>query len=298
MRITQRAVALTSLQGLGRNLDSLSNLQQQLTSGRTISAPSDSPPGTNRAMQTRSDQAAVAQQARNISDAKGWLEQTDSTLQTMLDATRRVRDLTVQGLNEGAGSEPRDKAIAAEVASLREGLIALANTRNQGRPLFGGPTSGSEAYATTGATAGSWRGQDGEVLRRVSDDEQLAINVTGPQAFGEAPNDLFTVLQGIVDDLGAGSGALAANDRLAALDDVMVGMQNAVAGIGARASRIERLEQINADRALALGSQLAETENIDLPNTIMKLQMVQIGYEAALAATAKAISPTLLDYLH
>ena len=61
--------------------------------------------------------------------------------------------------------------------------------------------------------------------------------------------------------------------------------------------RVERLEQINADRSLALSSQLAETENIDLPSTIMRLQMQQVGYQAALQATAKAIQPTLMDYL-
>ena len=74
MRITQRAVALTSLQGLNRNLDAVGKLQQQLTSGKLITMPSDSPTGTNRAMQTRADQAAAAQQARNISDAKSWLD--------------------------------------------------------------------------------------------------------------------------------------------------------------------------------------------------------------------------------
>src|SRR5829696_4342732 len=116
MRITQRAVALTSLQGLNRNLDAVGKLQQQLTSGRLINAPSDSPTGTNRAMQTRSEQAVVAQEARNITDAKSWLEQGDSTLQEMLDMTRRVRDLTVQGLNTGASSETSQTAIATEVA--------------------------------------------------------------------------------------------------------------------------------------------------------------------------------------
>ena len=105
MRITQRAVALTSLQGLNRNLDAVGRLQQQLTSGRLINAPSDSPTGTNTAMQTRAEQAAAAQQGRNISDAQSWLGQADSTLRAMLDTTRRVRDLTVQGLNTGAVSD-------------------------------------------------------------------------------------------------------------------------------------------------------------------------------------------------
>ena len=59
-----------------------------------------------------------------------------------------------------------------------------------------------------------------------------------------------------------------------------------------------REEQVNSDRSLTLSSRLAETENIDLPNTIMRLQMQQVGYEAALSATSKALMPTLLDYLH
>ncbi len=294
MRITQRAVALTSLQGLNRNLESLGKLQNQLTSGRLINAPSDSPAGTNRAMQTRSEQSAVAQQGRNISDAKSWLDQTDSTLRTMLDTTRRVRDLTVQGLNSGGLTTEARQALATEVTSLREGLLSLANTKNQGRPLFGGVTAGPEAYDTT---TGTWIGVTAgpAITRQISDTEDLRVDVTGLEAFGTAPADLFSAVQSIATDL---VGAPASLDTdLSSLDAVMQKMQSAVADIGARGSRLERVEAINADRAVTLGSQLAETENIDLPNTIMRLQMQQTGYEAALAATAKAISPTLLDYL-
>ena len=294
MRITQRAVTLTSLQGLNRNLDAVGKLQQQLTSGRLISAPSDSPTGTNRAMQTRGDQAAVAQQSRNLSDARNWLEQTDSTLQSMIDTSRKVRDLTVQGLNSGAQSDVAQKALATEVTSLREGLLSLANLTIQGRPLFGGVTSGGKAY--DGAT-GNWVGQGGTpVTRRVSDTEKIRVDMTGPEAFGPPTKDLFTIVQSIADDLvGGAPGALDAH--LADLDVIMNQMGSAVADVGTRASRVERLDQINSDRAIALTQRLGETENIDLPNTIMRLQMQQVGYEAALSATAKALQPTLLDYL-
>ena len=293
MRITQRAVALTSLQGLNRNLDSLGRLQEQLTSGRLINAPSDSPTGTNRAMQTRAEQSAVAQQGRNISDAKGWLDQTGSTLQTMLAATNRVRDLTVQGLNSGGLSDQAREALATEVASLREGLLTMANTKMQGRPLFGGITAGPDAYdVTTGAFVGV---AGTPVTRQISDTEALRVDVTGIEAFGTAPADLFAVVQNIATDLTADPTALAGH--LDALDVVMRGMQSSVADIGARGARLDRVEQVNADRSLSLSSQLAETENIDLPNTIMRLQMQQVGYEAALAATAKALQPTLLDFL-
>ena len=294
MRITQRAVALTSLQGLNRNLDAVGKLQQQLTSGRLINAPSDSPTGTNRAMQTRGDQAAVAQQGRNIADARNWLEQTDSTLQTMIDTSRKVRDLTVQGLNTGAQSDVAQKALATEVTSLREGLLSLANITIQGRPLFGGVTSGGKAYDSA---TGAWAGQGGTpVTRRVSDTEKIRVDMTGPEAFGTPGDDLFAVVDRIANDLVSGvPGAL--DVHLADLDAIMNQMSSAVADVGTRASRVERLEQINADREIALTQQLGETENIDLPNTIMRLEMQKVGYEAALAATAKAIQPTLMDYL-
>jgi flagellin-like hook-associated protein FlgL len=291
VRITQRAVALTSLQGLNRNLDAVGKLQQQLTSGRVINAPSDSPTGTNKAMQTRGDQAAVAQQARNISDATSWLEQGSSTLITMLDTTRRVRDLTVQGLNTGGVSDASQQALATEVASLREGLLSLANTAVGGRPLFGGVTPGAKAYNDDG----SYAGMPGEVLRRISGTETVRVDVGGPATFGPDGNNLFDVIERIATNLTADPTALATD--LADLDVVMDKMRTAVADVGSRAARVERADQLNFDRGLALQSQLAETENIDLPNTIMRLEMQKVGYEAALAATAKSLQPTLLDFL-
>jgi flagellin-like hook-associated protein FlgL len=292
MRITQRAVALTSLQGLNRNLDAVGKLQTQLTSGRLINTASDSPTGTNRAMQTRDEQAAIAQQGRNISDARGWLDQADSTLQTMIATARRVRDLTVQGLSTGSASATSQEALAIEVKSLREGLLSLANTQVQGRPLFGGVTSGGKAYDTTGA----WIGQGGApVTRRVSDAEKMRVDITGPEAFGAPGSDLFAVVNSIANDLTANPAAL--QTHLTDLDAIMNGMSAAVADIGTRGSRLERVAQINSDRAIALTQKLAETENIDLPNTIMRLEMQKVGYEAALSATAKAIQPTLMDYL-
>ena len=292
MRITQRAVALTSLQGLNRNLDAVGKLQTQLTSGRLINTASDSPTGTNRAMQTRDEQAAVAQQARNISDAQSWLDQSDSALQTMISTARRVRDLTVQGLSTGSASATSQQALAIEVTSLREGLLSLANLQVQGRPLFGGVTSGGKAYDATGA----WVGQGGApVTRRVSDSEKMRVDITGPEAFGVPGNDLFAVVERIATDLVANPTALSTH--LADLDVIMNGMSTAVADVGTRGSRLERVAQINSDRAIRLTQQLAETESIDLPNTIMRLEMQKVGYEAALSATAKAIQPTLMDYL-
>src|SRR6478672_4727767 len=105
MRITQRALAVNSLRGLNGNLAAVTKLQNQLTSGRTISTPSDDPTGTNTSMITRQGQAGNTQHARNISDGRTFLDATDSALQSMLNQARRVRDLAVRALNTGSASQ-------------------------------------------------------------------------------------------------------------------------------------------------------------------------------------------------
>ena len=50
-------------------------------------------------------------------------------------------------------------------------------------------------------------------------------------------------------------------------------------------------------RLIELTSQRSEMEDIDLPNTIMELQLQQTAYQAALAATARVIQPSPVDFL-
>jgi flagellar hook-associated protein 3 FlgL len=48
---------------------------------------------------------------------------------------------------------------------------------------------------------------------------------------------------------------------------------------------------------LDLRAQLSNVEDIDLPKTITELALQQTAYQAALAATAKVIQPSLVDFL-
>ncbi|MGY1649662.1 flagellar hook-associated protein FlgL [Geodermatophilus sp. SYSU D01119] len=299
MRITQRAVAQTALQGLNRNLAEVGRLNQQLTSGKLVSKPSDSPTGVNRAMQIRQDQAATVQYARNVSDAQGRLETTDSALSTVIEQVRRVQTLTLRAANDGAMSESSRTAIATEMRSIRESLIGVANTTIDGQPVFGGVTTGALAYNADGSYAGVGGTAAVPVvpqMRRISANEEVRVDVTGPEAFGDpAGGDLFALVAAIADDVEGNTGAVPGH--IASLDGAMDRLLNAISGVGARATRIETAAQVNTDRQLQLKGQLAGVEDIDLPKTIMELNMVQTGYQAALSATAKIIQPTLVDFL-
>jgi len=303
MRITQRSMTANSLAGLNSNLAAVAKLQNQLTAGKVISRPSDSPTGTNTSMQTRSALGAVTQQARNISDAQSWLDQTYSTMTNMIDVTQQARDLTIQGLNGGANSVDASAAISKQISALRDSLLGMANATVGGRPIFGGVTAGAAAYDADGMYVGVPAvGDPVPITRRISDAESIRIDVTGPEAFG-APDDVFAVLGRIaakLDPPGDPAPAVdvdALADDLTALDGALRSMLSGVAGISAKAARVETAASLNQDRSLSLTTRLSSVEDVDLAKTTMELQMQQVTYQAALSVTSQTLQQSLVDFL-
>jgi len=293
IRSTQQSIAARALTGLQGNLNRMGDLQERLSNGKQITKPSDSPTGAVVSMQLRGEIRAQQQFSRNAEDGLGWLGTLDTTLTSSLDQVRRVRDLTLQGMSSGvAGSMEAREAIAVEVDQLREQLVTLANTRYLDRPVFGGTTTSSTAYD---GTSSSYTGDDGAVFRTVGDGSKVRVDSGGPQVFGEDETQLFTVLDSIAANLRGEPQALGTDlDRL----DTAIGtLQASLADVGARYNRVEQMRQKADDRLLALRTELSDVEDIDLPKTIMDLKLQQTAYEAALAATAKVIQPSLVDFL-
>ena len=56
-------------------------------------------------------------------------------------------------------------------------------------------------------------------------------------------------------------------------------------------------EQKSADALVTLRTALSEVENTDLPKAMVDLQMHEVAYQAALAATARVMQPSLVDFL-
>src|SRR5512143_1941685 len=105
LRITQGSVADVALRGMQTNLTRLQMLQQQLSSGKRVSQPSDDPSATASAMTLRSRRAADDQFLRNIDQANGRLAVTDNALVQLSDRLRAVRENIIEARNGGLGAE-------------------------------------------------------------------------------------------------------------------------------------------------------------------------------------------------
>jgi flagellar hook-associated protein 3 FlgL len=182
--------------------------------------------------------------------------------------------------------------MASEVDQIRSSLLGFANTKYLDRPVFGGTTTGETAYDA----GGTYTGDAGQTTRTVGANSKVRVDTTGPEAFGTGDTQLFAVLQSISDNLRSGdSDALSAS--LKKLDTAGDLMKNTLSEVGARYNRVTQMKQSAQDRLLSVTSQLSDVEDVDLPKTIMEMQLQQTSYQAALAASAKVIQPSLIDFL-
>ncbi|MDT4987925.1 MAG: flagellar hook-associated protein 3 FlgL [Micromonosporaceae bacterium] len=291
-RVTERSISSKVVGGLQASLTKLGTYQEQLSTGKQITRPSDNPGGTLSAMQLRTSSRTADQYSRNADDGIAWLGTIDSALSGAMDQVHRARDLVIQGMSAGASANADGReAIAVEVDNIRSSLISAANTKYLDRPVFGGNVAGTSAYDASG----TYIGDDGAVTRTVGDNTKIKVNATGPESFGSGDTQIFDVLASISDKLRNDPASL--NDDLARLDASSSVMQTKLSDVGARYGRVQSMKQVSEDHNLSLKTQLSDVEDIDLPKTITDMQLQQAAYQASLAAAAKVVQPSLVDFL-
>ncbi|HEY5248307.1 MAG TPA: flagellar hook-associated protein FlgL [Dermatophilaceae bacterium] len=296
-RVTSASLGLSVMDGLQANLSRLQRTQEQLSSGRRINRVSDSPVDAASAMRLRAEQSANEQVGRNIDDGLNNLGAADIAFTSMSTQVQRVRQLVVAGLSDSNSASDR-AAIATEIDQLKEGLIAQANTRYLGRPIFAGTQDVPLAYDTT---TGQYLGNGSAVQRSISIDgaTRLGVSVPGPEAFSTLFSDAGG--PGILDRISAAlrdpAGPAGLNTELSNLDIASTTMQSARSVVVSLYNRLLGIQSVGGTRLDAVTAQLALAENIDLPKTIIDMQIQSTSYQAALGASAKIIQPSLLDFL-
>jgi flagellar hook-associated protein 3 FlgL len=287
-RVTTRSMTVNTMRGLENSLTRAQRLQEELSSGRSVATPSDDPAATVSSMKLRSQRRADEQYLRNIDDARGRLSLADDSLTGLAAHIRRAQELLTQS-RDAALSDDSRAAISAELTEIRKGVIDTYNVRWIDRPVFGGTAQGTVAVDPA---TGTYKGDDADVIARVSRDVTMRVDVKGTDAAADVlPDILAQAALDVTTDLNAVSGD---QDALAgALSTVL----RALGDVGARAAQLETSEQAVDSERLDFTSRISENEDVDLPLAIMNLQSAQVAYQASLGAAAKMMQTSLLDFL-
>lgn len=148
-----------ALRNLSQRQTALSNLQENLTSGKRVVRASDDPVAAAQAERAITRISRVQSEQRALENARNTVTQAESTLGQAVDIVQELRQLIVSAGGGTLKPEPQDHHEPG--AGLREQLSDMVNRKDtNGLPLLGalgsalapflGPQSGSPDYSFAG----------------------------------------------------------------------------------------------------------------------------------------------------
>lgn len=297
VRVTQNMLNNNMLRNLNNSMRNMDKLQEQLSSGKKVSKPSDDPVVAARGMFYRSSLMENEQYQRNVSQVQSWMDMTDQTLDEAGNIMKRVQELLVNA-GDGALSDEDLQAIAAEIEELKNHMGTLANQQINGSYIFNGTDTDIPPYdATANGGRGDFTGTNGEAINlEVSQGVFVRSNTNGQNIFNfpDNANNIFKVLNNIIDDLNSGGNA---SQYQAAVDAQYDNLLAERATLGASVNRVDLIAERLDTQEVTITGLLSKNEDADLAEVITDLTTQESVHSAALGAGARIIQPTLLDFL-
>lgn len=214
-RISTSQLYDRSIQAVLRNQGNLSDIQQQLASGKKILRPSDDPVGAAQVIRLTEELAQISQYNKNGNLLKNSLEQEEAILKNINDATNRARVLMVQA-GDGILNSGDRKAISIEMGQIRDEIFDLMNSQNaNGEYIFSGYQSQSPAFSYNASATGnkySFEGDDGKNELQVSNNVRLQANSNGKEVFADV---LARLTSSVTASVGATSSAVKVDQQSA-----------------------------------------------------------------------------------
>ena len=289
MRIASFTIFNQLTRSLNNNLRSMSRLSNMLATGKKINNPSDDVSGMMKAMDYKVSINEIEQYRRNIDQADEHLSYAETTLTSVTNALTRASELAIQA-STGTQNDATRAAMAQEVASLRDEIMSLANSKLRNKYIFSGFKTDTQSF-----DAGfNYQGDSGEVNVMIDRNAATAINITGEQVFGTGATSIMGTLDTLYNNLIANNPAGAAIDDLdSALDQIA----NVRAEIGARLNHLDDRKSNLEDRDITLKTYLSEIQDTDIANTVSEISKTEVALQSLRQSGAEILSQSLLDFL-
>lgn len=291
MRVTEANRYQNFLQDISRAQDRLVKAQQQVSSGKRVTKPSDDPGAATDILRLNSDKNESSQYSKNLTFARSKLETTDGVLDTIEQIVERARVLGLSSLSNPAAA----KGYVTETNALRDQLVTSANTTFGGRYIFGGSVTTTAPYIKNPDTTVSYAGDGEDMALEIGHSLTIQTQIPGSDLFN-GPVDIFTTLSDLTTAMQAGdkAGMDAQIQKIEQFTDVMSVARSKVGGYLNLATSVEsNMSTANVAREKVL----SQEEAADLAAAISELTTSQNALQATLSVGARLSELNIWNFL-
>jgi flagellar hook-associated protein 3 FlgL len=167
---------------------SLFKLQNQISTGKRMTLPSDDAPAALRAISLQRLLDRKGQITTNIQSSNQYLTAADSSLASVSGTLVDIRGQVV-GVAGTLSNDADRQQLINNIDQAIQSLVSAGNTQSQGRYLFAGSRSQDQPYDYDGTNV-KYSGNDGVLQSYVDLDRLFDTNLSGSEVFGGMSNQM------------------------------------------------------------------------------------------------------------
>ncbi|HUH61767.1 MAG TPA: hypothetical protein VLZ50_02170 [Terracidiphilus sp.] len=285
------------LADLQQSQTTLNMALQEVATGKSVSVPSDNPEASAEMVGNTLESANVDQYTQNVSGVLSSVQSADSALSAVVSSLTQAISLGTEGAN-GTSNAANRQAIAQQVQSILSSVVSQANTSYNGAYLFGGTASSVPPYAADSSSPSgyAYNGNGDANSVAVGDNRSVQVNLPGSQIFSSSSADVLGSLSSLVSALQSGdTSAISAATNSVSTALSYVTQQRVF--YGNAESQLNAQETYLQQETVSLTSQQNSLVGVDEAQAATLLSQAETDNSAALAAAAKVLPTTLLNYL-
>jgi flagellar hook-associated protein 3 FlgL len=302
MRVTPKITINTFIRNIHQQAGDILKAQQQIASQKRINKISDDPIGMGQVLGYRAKIATIDQYKDNIDQGITQLESNEQTLDFASDLV-----LTAQRMAEnysGAGVTPEEKKLVAQqIKDLYDQLESLANSKFNNNYVFAGHATDTAPFSHDADYNATYHGDDGQMRLMVGENVEINIDADGRHIFQNAADggvNLFDQLKNLIDGLenpDAAAGSAQIQATVSPLYDARQQINDRRAEYAPALYRLQYTNEYWDNLKPKVQDALADTEQADIAQTALELTNLETAYETTLAAAARIVQPSLMNFL-
>ncbi|QDE30296.1 flagellar hook-associated protein FlgL [Shewanella polaris] len=271
MRVTMQNLYTNNLTSLQKTTTDVARLNQMMSQGLSLLAPSDDPVGAVRVMASERDLAAVEQYVNNIDAVSTSLGRSETHLNSMVDVQLRMREIGVLA-NTGSLSPSDRSAYASELDELLKSLVSSINAKDDGgNSIFAGNLVDVDTVILDATGKYVYQGDNNKRQVQTSPSSWVDSNSTAQSLlFDNVSQDILNATVDYINTLndptltpGVPAFDTASAAYQASLDDTLGSINAVITNIGGKQNSLALMKTSHEEMSLFNKLVIGETQELD-----------------------------------
>ena len=299
MRVTNRGMVNTYMNGMQSNLSRMEKLNNQMNTQKVINKVSDDPYNATKIMSMKTEIQDIERFNYNCDEILGWLENTDDSLNKVGTITTEIKTL-LTSIND-TYSQNEVNAVKKDVVEKVKELAESLNGTYAGKFMFSGSKLDEKPINVIENADGTVKLEinpnidNGNLKTEISNGMSIDYNLTVEEVLGA--NGLDTINE-IIDVLN--KQPFDVNEIIAVknkLDDFQQNVLDCRSTMGSKAKSVESIKSNNEANIQTATEVMSKIQDCDFAEKYVELMTAQLAYNASIQVGSNLFQSTILDFI-